>query len=221
MKDGTKRLLLIGGSILVIGGVAYYFWNKSKSTSIDKENVIPTLDNTTPSGEPTTTTSGGGSGTGGGNISPALPSELNSTDKVKAFQDFMDNVGPWVKGIDGKYKKLNKGAGYGIAGPSTKAIFNVYGDLYRVYLRAGSKGRILPLGSGNDSASIDIDLSNGTIARYRADRKFVQFAQNYGSVVNRGEWTNGGRKIAIYTGTKTGKTIDKASIWDTLKELIA
>jgi hypothetical protein len=219
MKDGTKRWLIIGGSLLVIGGVAYYFWNKSKSSTSIDDVVIPTLDNTPPIGETPPTV--GGSGTGGGNIAPALPSELNSMDKVKAFQDFMDSVGPWVKGIDGKYKKLNKGAGYGIAGPSTRAIFNVYGDLYRVYLRAGSKGRILPLGSGNDSASIDIDLSNGTIARYRADKKFVQFATNYGSVVNRGEWTNGGRKIAIYTGTKTGKTIDKNSIWDTLKELIA
>lgn len=230
MNDNTKRLLLIGGSLIVIGGVAYYFWNKSKANA-DKNEVTDTdgdgildSEDSTPNGEPGVTVTN----PGGGNIvvnppSPVstLPVELNSVEKVKAFQDFMDNVGPWVKGIDGKYKKLNKGAGYGIAGPTTKATFNVYGDLYRVFTRVGAKGRIIPLGSGLDAAAIDVDLSNGTIARYSKDRKFVQFAKNYGSVVNRGEWTNGGRKIAIYTGTKTGKTIDKNSIWDTLKELIA
>jgi hypothetical protein len=221
MNDNTKRLLLIGGSLIVIGGVAYYFWNKSKADA-DK-NELTDSEDSTPNGEPgvTVTNPGGGNVVNPPSPVSTLPVELNSVEKVKAFQDFMDNVGAWIKGADGKYKKLNKGAGYGIAGPSTKATFNVYGDLYRVYTRVGTKGRIIPLGSGLTSAAIDVDLSNGTIARYSKDRKFVQFAKNYGSVVNRGEWTNGGRKIAIYTGTKTGKTIDKNSIWDTLKELIA
>lgn len=233
MNDNTKRLLLIGGSLIIIGGVAYYFWNKGKAKNDKKEIVdtdgdgIPDSIDSTPNGEPTVTTGGtttGGGGTttgGGGSTTNLVPLELNSPEKVKAFQDFMDSVGPWVKGTDGKYRKLNKGVGYGVAGPSTKAIFNVYGDLYRVYTRAGAKGRLIPLGSGLTAAALDVDLSNGTIARYSNDKKFVQFAKNYGSVINRGEWTNGGRKIAIYTGTKTGKTIDKDSIWDTLKELIA
>lgn len=219
MKDSTKRLLLIGGSLLVVGGVIYYFVRKAKPTPGLIEDEEVTGSETTPTGTPI-----GTGGTGVVNTNPAgglLPIELNSVEKVKAFQDFMDSIGPWIKGIDGKYKKLNKGAGYGIAGPSTKAIFNIYGDLYRVYTRAGSKGRILPLGAGNSSASIDVDLSNGTIARYSNDKKFVHFAKNYGSAINTGTWSNGGRKVTIGYGPKKGKVIDKDIIWDTLKELIA
>ena len=230
MNDSTKRLLLIGGSLIVIGGVVYYFWNKAKATS-DKNELtdtdgdgIPDSEDSTPNGEvtkPGTTIGGGGITTTGGGGTSILPVELSSTQGVKAFQDFMDSIGPWVKGTDGKYKKLNKGAGYGIAGPSTKAIFNVYGDLYRVYVRSTPKGRIIPLGSGLNAAAVDVDLSNGTIARYSNDGKFVHFSKNYGSALNTGSWTNGGRKVTITFGPKKGKVIDKTTIWDTLKELIA
>jgi hypothetical protein len=116
---------------------------------------------------------------------------------------------------------LNKGAGYGIAGPSTRAVFNVYGDLYRVYLLTASKARIIPLSGAGSVASVDVDLSNGTIARYQLDKKFAHFASAYGSTLNTGTWSNRGRKIVINFGAKKGKTIDNTSIWDTLKALIS
>lgn len=123
MKDSTKRILLIGGSLLVIGGVAYYFLvykpNHPKKDDNENEGELPpdeTLNNA-PSGiTPLGTTK--------------TPSELNSTDKIKAFQDWMDTIGPWVKGSDGKYKLLNKGAGYGTYGPSTAAAWDYYKDTY-------------------------------------------------------------------------------------------
>jgi hypothetical protein len=223
MKDSTKRLLLIGGSLIVVGGVIYYFVRKAKPSNGSGEEDEVSTSETAPTITPLGTPIGIG-GTGIVNINPTdstLPIELKTLEGVKSFQDFMDNVGPWVKGIDGKYKKLNKGTGYGIAGPSTKAIFNVYGDLYRVYLRSRPKGRIIPLGSGLDAAAIDVDLSNGTIARYSNDGKFVHFAKNYGSAINTGTWTGGGRKITITYGPKKGKVIAKTTIWDVLKELIA
>ena len=34
MKDTTKRYLLIGGSVLVLGGVAYWFYNKAKKPKL-------------------------------------------------------------------------------------------------------------------------------------------------------------------------------------------
>lgn len=216
MTDNTKRLLLIGGSILVIGGVAYYFYVRSQKSN-DKLNTGADEDQTV-SEETTPSPIGGGGVSQGGGIS--VPVEINSLDKAKRFQDFMDKIGPWVKGTDGKYKKLNKGAGYGIAGPSTLQAFNVYGDLYRVYLRAGNRGIIVPI-VGTSPASVDINLSNGTIARYQNDKKFVHFASAYGSVVNTGTWSKGGRKIVLSYGPKTGKTYDKDSIWDSLKLLIS
>lgn len=210
MESKTKRLLLIGGSVIVIGGVVWYFIsqrNKDLETDEDETQGDDTND-VTPSPTPSP--------------SPIqLPAELNTQAKVKKFQDFMDTIGPWLKGADGKYKKLNKGAGYGIAGPSTRAVFNVYGDLYRVYLLTASKARIIPLQGQGSVASIDVDLSNGTIARYQLDKKFVHFASAYGSVLNTGTWANRGRKVVITYGVKKGKTIDTNSIWDTLKNLIS
>jgi hypothetical protein len=211
MESKTKRLLLIGGSVVVIAGVAWYLFAKNRDVEEGDEDIdaAPT-DNSTTNVTPTPAPS-----------PVALPVELNSMDKVKKFQDFMDSIGPWVRGTDGKYKKLNKGAGYGIAGPSTRAVFNVYGDLYRVYLLTASKARIIPLSGAGSVASVDVDLSNGTIARYQLDKKFAHFASAYGSTLNTGTWSNRGRKIVINFGAKKGKTIDNTSIWDTLKALIS
>lgn len=213
MESKTKRLLLIGGSILVIGGVVYYFYNQKKKKNdklddADDSVVDESKPGVVPISIPTI-------------VTPAanFPSEFNNSANVTKFQDFMDSIGPWVKGSDGKYKKLNKGAGYGNAGPATLGAFSVYGDLFRVFLRSGDKGKVIPI-IGTSPASVDVGLSNGTIARYQADKKFVHFASAYGSVNNTGTWTNGGRKIVLTFGPKKG-TIDKPNIWEALKALIS
>jgi hypothetical protein len=214
MEAKTKKWLLVGGTLLTVSGVAYYFYNKSKSEKSDSDDggVVEPNDSTlTPPVTPI------GSNVGS---APMLPTELQNSASVKKFQDFMDSIGSWVKGVDGKYKKLNKGTGYGIAGPSTLAAFNAYGDLYRVFIRSGAKGRIIPIASGSPT-SVDIDLSNGHIARYQHDKKFVDFSKNYGSAENTGTWTNGGRKIVLTYGPKKGKTLDNSNLWDTLKALIS
>jgi hypothetical protein len=219
MEANTKKYLLIGGSLLLIGGVAYTLWKKSrdaKGSSVDSDQAL--TPDSTPSGE--TSTPSATTTAGSGTTTSSLPSELQNSASIKKFQDFMDSVGSWVKGSDGKYKKLNKGAGYGNAGASTKAAFDVYGDLYRVFVRSGAKGRLLPLGV-NQSASVDVDLSNGHIARYQQDKKFVDFSKNYGSAENTGMWANGGRKIILTYGPKKGKTLDTQNLWETLKALIS
>ena len=55
---------------------------------------------------------------------------LNSASEIKKFQDWMDTIGPWVKSPSGKYVTLNKGKGYGILGPSTRAAWNFYKKRY-------------------------------------------------------------------------------------------
>lgn len=216
MKDSTKKLLLIGGSVVVIAGVIYYFYNQSKpSGNDDDEDDKPPVDESAPGNVGTTPGT-----TPGTPPAQSLPVELNTTDKVKKFQDFMDAVGPWIKGSDDKYKKLNKGTGYGIPGPSTKAAFNVYGDLYRVFIVTYPKGRVVPRIGAGSQPSVDVDLSNGHIARYQLDKKFVDFGKNYGSADNIGTWSNSGRKLTLTYGPKKG-TINHSSVWDTLKGLIS
>jgi hypothetical protein len=210
MNDKTKNILLIGGSLIVIGGVAYYLYRQAHPKA-PKAGDKPAGDvpKDVPAPVPAEVAEA---------PKQSLPDEINTVEKIKKFQDFMDSIKPWIKNADGTFKKLNKGTGYGSFGPATKAAFDKYADLYRVYTRAYPRGLTqIEL----DVPMVDINLSNGTIARYRNDKIFLQFAKNFGSVINRGEWTSGGRKIAIYNGTKTGKIIDKTSIWDTLKELIA
>lgn len=121
MKDKTKRILLIGGSILVLGGIAYYFLvyrkNHPKGGDEDTPSETPAADEVLTDSVVSSSNSN-------------IPTELNSIDKIKAFQDWMDTIGPWVKGSDGKYKLLNKGNGYGTFGPSTSAAWNFYKTAY-------------------------------------------------------------------------------------------
>lgn len=108
MNPKTKRVLLIGGSLLVLAGVIYYFSRRNKG-GIDEPIVTPQ--------EST--------------VKPVInESPLDTIEKIKAFQDWMDTIGPWVKGKDGKYRLLKKGAGYGTYGPSTKAAWNYYRNQY-------------------------------------------------------------------------------------------
>jgi len=58
-----------------------------------------------------------------------IPKEINSLEKLKSFQDWLDtNHSGWVN----KYKTLNKDVkkGYGKYGPSTKKAWEMYGKEY-------------------------------------------------------------------------------------------
>lgn len=58
------------------------------------------------------------------------PPELDSTDKIKAFQDYMDTIGGWILNSSGKYVKLNKGKGYGSCGANTQRVWKTYGKQF-------------------------------------------------------------------------------------------
>ena len=122
MEKSTKKKLLIGGSLLVVAGIAGYFiyrYFKNKKEDKPKEETPPVLDTTkevSPSPKPKPSSSSGSA-----NYGPFK----NSTE-VKSFQDWMDSKHPnWVNG-----KNLNKGSGYGTYGPSTKTAWTSYGTEY-------------------------------------------------------------------------------------------
>jgi len=179
MNDNTKRLLLIGGSLIVIGGVVYYFYNKSKSSKpgiVDTDgDGIPDSEDSTPNGEPTTITTGGG-GTGGGGTVVTTPTALNTVEKIKAFQDWMDKNHPlWIKDTDGKYKNIRVGTpsepnrhvggkGYGIYGPSTKSAFTLFGSSYSPSTVGG--GTTIP---ADVEKAISLILAKGTGSKVKRE----------------------------------------------------
>lgn len=126
--------LLVFGSIVVIGAIGYYLWSKSKKskgagssqpTPSDKpilmDEKIGGKDSPKPlppvkaKPKPTITT----------------PTELDTTEKVKNFQDWLDtNYPKWLNG-----KTLNKKGGYGTYGPSTQSAWSTYGTKYKEALK--------------------------------------------------------------------------------------
>lgn len=120
MEAKTKKTVLIIASIFVLGGVGYYLYKRKKDKNASESiGEQPTTD----ANIATTIL-----GTIAGNVN--IPNELNTIEKVKAFQDWMDIKGPWIKGADNKWRKLNKGAGYGNYGPATKVVWARFGAEY-------------------------------------------------------------------------------------------
>jgi len=80
-----------------------------------------------------------------------LEQRPTTTTEIKAFQDYMDTVGPWVKSSSGKYVKLNKGGGYGTFGPNTSAAWNAYGEDF-----------LQSMGSDTDNIATNANFGAGT-----------------------------------------------------------
>ena len=112
MKRNT--ILTIAG--ILVAGSAIYFGIKWYQKRQEEKNQIPPppAPPTPPNGNPT-------------DLNPAdVENPFITIEEIKAFQDWMDAKHPnWVNG-----KNLNKGAGYGNFGPSTKTAYTTYGAEY-------------------------------------------------------------------------------------------
>lgn len=113
-----NRALIVFGSLVVIGSIGYYLWSKSKKSEGEGSSE-PTPDDKPIVGKGTTEPPK----PIGEKKQIELPAYINSVERVKEFQDYLDYAFPkWLKG-----KKLNQGSGYGTFGPSTKSAWNLYG----------------------------------------------------------------------------------------------
>jgi len=130
MKDSTKRILLIGGSALVIAGVAYYFLvyrKKSKSGDASAETESSSSEQGV-NNESSSSSSSSSS-------SIKAPAELNTKDKIKDFQKFvwwymnfdLGTGGPQKNGVDG------------IWGPKSQQAWDKYALYYRASLNYQGK----------------------------------------------------------------------------------
>ena len=236
MKDTTKRYLLIGGSVLVLGGVAYWFYNKAKkkkeqqaaeaAAAAAAAAAIVAAAVTQP---PVTGNFGEGGGATVVDVPTSAPAELNTTDKIKAFQDWMDTIGPWVKNSAGKYAKLNKGVGYGSYGPSTQAAWNGYKDRYlspsantTEYNKFLSLVKEAQIKRNSDGQYAVVALSNNRFIELYPNGRFwynglVPFgATTVPQNLSKGNYSNGGKKMVVTEGLKKGSTFETTSFWSTV-----
>ena len=112
-----KAIWIIASIVLIGGGISAYFLLRKpkKDGEEDKPKEDGVADETI---------------VGVGDTKFEIPKELDSEDKIKAFQDWMDAQDkPWVLS-NGKYVMLNKGVGYGNYGKSTNAVWKVFGKDY-------------------------------------------------------------------------------------------
>jgi hypothetical protein len=158
-KGGSNMVYIIGGALLLAVGIGAYFMYKkrkkeaglndkpsdvktpTKDISSDTKNTtssVPTSESATtekvdaPTTSPTQTIVNTG-------VSDSFT--LNSTERIKAFQDWMDANRPlWILD-NSKYKNLRKGTlkepnrhiggkGYGSYGANTKRAWNTFGKDY-------------------------------------------------------------------------------------------
>jgi hypothetical protein len=158
-KGGSKMIWIIGGVLLIAGGVGFYYYMKKRKKVEPKktdDSQNKGTENTTPSPTNTTTTNVDSSPNTSGTTSTTTttPSEsisttpsnvgsfsLNTTQRIKEFQDWMDANKPFWILDNGKYKNLTKGTtsepnrhikgrGYGSNGANTKRAWKLFGAEY-------------------------------------------------------------------------------------------
>jgi hypothetical protein len=103
-------------------------------------------------------------------VSYTAPAELNTTDKIKAFQDWMDKEGKGWINKDGKWVLLNKGAGYGTYGKNTDAVWKVYGKNYLESVKAGTNTNT---NTNTTALSKDIDTIIKSSTGTKAEKTYL------------------------------------------------
>ena len=161
-KAGSSKMIwIISGVILVAGGVGLYLYlrkkkkdeaNKtgdSKNTGTGNQNVSTSSNSNTSTSNTSTSNTSTSSTPTSSTPSSSTPSSssvgsfsLNSTERIKAFQDWMDANKPfWILDSDKKYKNLRKGTssepnrhvggkGYGTNGTNTQRVWKLFGNDY-------------------------------------------------------------------------------------------
>jgi lipopolysaccharide export LptBFGC system permease protein LptF len=140
----TKIILIVGGIVVVAGGIGAYFLfkkpkinkkqeeNKNQAENKKEESTVKNQTETQnqPQNSNVNTQVNQVSTNNQSNNISLENYKLDTVDKIKAFQDWMDAQGKgWIL-KNGKWLLLNKGAGYGNYGSNTARVWKVYGSAY-------------------------------------------------------------------------------------------
>ena len=131
----TKKILIWSGVFLTVGVTGYLVYKGYKKF---QEKLAELKAQKDALNETSTQTSTGGGSAGG---SSSIPPELNTTAKIKAFQDWCDANNFLIippSASNPKWSKLNKGAGYGTFGKNTRKAWNVHREAYLEFLKSGA-----------------------------------------------------------------------------------
>lgn len=131
-------------------------------------------------------------------LEQALPT---SVEEIKAFQDYMDTIGPWIKNKDGKYVKLGRGGGYGNPGPNTKAAWKVYG---KKYLESKNAQPQTTQQSGTTVQPQTTQQTGNTETQTAGERKYGVLTGNYFPKADKNEVKYGDKVNFVFNFRNSG-----------------
>lgn len=166
-NKSNKWVWIIGSLILIGGGIgAYFLLRKPK----DEEDVLiaePDIKEQEQNQSPS---------------KPIVrPSELDTTEKVKSFQDWMDKYRPLWVNDNGKYKNLRvgtkdepnrhmNGVGYGSYGKNTDTAWTVFGKEYLNYIDGKKTGKPASASASNKDINTIVNYASGN----KAQKSYLQ-----------------------------------------------
>lgn len=208
LKKGiSTTFLVVGGIVLLAGGIGAYFLLRKPKNVDTNELGDETDENTTTS-------------------KASIPTQLNTKDKVKVFQDWLDKNKPlWLLDTDGKYKNLSKGTtnepnrhisgkGYGVYGKNTANAWRLFGkeflktqipDKLKIFITRGvvAEKDIKDSSFGKYIIVSHTSPKNNEFTFNFLDNGYFKvlypssFQKKYGSVAYEGTFEDGGRSLKI------------------------
>jgi hypothetical protein len=201
MKADLKKKLIIGGSVAVVVGIGYVIYKRIKKAKADAQTqmLLETEPITPVEVVPSTKIT--------------RPKELADNNSVLAFQIYANKNGTQLA-EDGLYGKKTDGAWKLLGASYIKKLNGITkGNLKVVYSRFFPKGESF----GN---IVQAYFGDKMVASFGDDGTISIIDQKTMTNYATGTYANGGRKVNITTGVKSGQTFETSNVYTTLANIV-
>jgi hypothetical protein len=201
MKADLKKKLIIGGAVAVVVGIGYVIYKRIKKAKADAQTqmLLETEPITPVEVVPSTKIT--------------RPKELADNNSVLAFQIYANKNGTQLA-EDGLYGKKTDGAWKLLGASYIKKLNGIKnGNLKVVYSRFFPKGESF----GN---IVQAYFGDKMVASFGDDGTVSIIDQKTMTNYATGTYANGGRKINITTGVKSGQTFETSNVYTTLANIV-